>query len=434
MFDVAAEEEAPAPGGGNATRSRSKRTRQQQPPAEAGQPQQEQEDVSSYLPILNWIVFFFVIQSVVGSLVAKFSPTENNNVPKAPSSLSNNDIFDGDIVSNGEIDAAVDATGRQKRKPLGATDKSNYDKDMRINMNTRNKNMKRPKPSCIWELGTVMDLDVLITDSPLVPNGWPSLTTPIDDDDDLANDKPSKKGGNVLASWQQEGLVLGGVSDETDKRHAIMSFLSSNADQAMNHRNTTLTIPMTQSVWNNETHVYAYIRLQRRRHFKNGSDSRGKNSKGSRKDDVLVKRMMLTRYRKRKKMRDVKSLINTPSESNNSSSMVDANDSSILTTASLNKTHDQTLLYMKPSLTLQLVEMGPVDFPTRESVPKQFGDHMDWYEGESGGRGGVPRQELYYPILYGSDFWITYVSLREVNGTLKESKLDVTFEPVPVRF
>ncbi len=59
---------------------------------------------------------------------------------------------------------------------------------------------------------------------------------------------------------------------------------------------------------------------------------------------------------------------------------------------------------------------------------------MDWYEGEDDGGfesfGG--RRELYYPILYGSEFWITYSSLKEVNGTLKESQLDVIFEPVSV--
>ena len=93
---------------------------------------------------------------------------------------------------------------------------------------------------------------------------------------------------------------------------------------------------------------------------------------------------------------------------------------------------------MKPSLTLQLVEMGPIDFPSRNTIPKQFSDHMDWYEGEdneiSSRSGTSVSGEKYYPILYGSEFWTTYSSLKEVNGTLKESKVDVTFEPVSVSF
>ena len=158
-----------------------------------------------------------------------------------------------------------------------------------------------------------------------------------------------------------------------------MSFIgSSNANQEMNHRNTTLTVPMTQSIWNNETHVYAYVKLQRRRNYKGPKETK----RPVRKDDVLVKRMMLTRYRKRKKMRDVKSLLDTPTsvdsdDISSSSVPVDPNDTSVLTTASLNKTHEQLLLYIKPSLTLQVVDMGKIDFPTKESIPKGFSNHMD---------------------------------------------------------
>ncbi|KAL7536190.1 hypothetical protein ACHAXR_006969 [Thalassiosira sp. AJA248-18] len=372
--------------------------------AVAGRQEPEQEELT-FLPILNWIVFFFVMQNVVGSVMTKFMPPENTDVPKAPSSISSNNIVDGN-------DIAVDITDRKKGKPIGAaTD------------NVWNNNAKLMKPACLWQQGTVMDLDVLITDSPNAPHGWPSLTTPIDDD--LAKDTPSKKGGTILASWQQEELVLGGVSDGP-AISGIMSFIKSNANQDMNHRNTTLTIPISRTIANNETRIYAFVKLQRRRHFKDGSDSRSKDSRKTvKKDDILVKRMTLTRYKKRKKMRDVKSLLDSSTEKD-SSTVVDASDSSVLTAASLNKTHDQILLYMKPSLTLQIVELGPIDFPTKESIPAQFSDHMDFYETEG------PKQNLYYPILYSSEFWITSGSLKEVNGTLKESKLDVMFEPTPM--
>ena len=83
---------------------------------------------------------------------------------------------------------------------------------------------------------------------------------------------------------------------------------------------------------------------------------------------------------------------------------------------------------MKPSLTLQLVDLGTaIEFPNRQSIPRQFSDHMDWYDD------GMGAGAMYYPILYVSEFWITYESLKEVNGGLKESKIDVTYEPVAVR-
>ena len=86
---------------------------------------------------------------------------------------------------------------------------------------------------------------------------------------------------------------------------------------------------------------------------------------------------------------------------------------------------------MKPSLTLQLVDLGTaIEFPNRQSIPRQFSDHMDWYEGYEDGMG---TSAMYYPILYVNEFWITYESLKEVNGGLKESKIDVTYEPVAVR-
>jgi len=398
-------------GNNNATarRSRSQRTRHQQ----AAHPQPDQQEPEQaelgFLPILNWVVFFFVMQTVVGSAMTKFMPPEKN-IPDPPSPLSKAD----------EFDATNDGAVEREKKPLGAT--MNRD------------NIIKVKPSCLWQLGTVMDLDVAITDYPNVPVGWPPLTTSIEEDLAKNDSSSSTNEGNnvILASWHQEGLVLGGISDEPDNRPSFLSILSSNGNQEMNKRNGTLTFPLTQSVWANETQLYAYVRLQRRGHFKDGSKVGDETERPVRKEDVLIKRLPLTRYRKRKKMRDVKSLLDTSSEQSSSSSpAIDANDTSVLTTASLNKTHDQMLLYIKPSLSLQLVDMGILNFPSRESIPRQFSDHMEWYEGEANGFLGG---DSYYPIVYSSEFWITYASLKEVNGTMKESKLDITVGPVPVRF
>jgi hypothetical protein len=212
-------------------------------------------------------------------------------------------------------------------------------------------------------------------------------------------------------------------------------------DQEMNRRNTTLTVPMTDSIWNNETHVYAYVRLKRRRHVNNNRriknenvDTANQHKLQPRRDDILVKRMVLTRHRKRKRVRDEKSLLEqSVSRSNRNeetATAAAAHDSSILTKASLNKTHDQTLLYIKPTLTIQFVDLGTMDLPSRNNMPKQFADHIDWYDGEQNEINGDGW--LYYPILYNSEFWISYRSLKEVNGTMKESVIEVTVEPVPM--
>lgn len=394
-------ENAPVAGGGGVQR--------RQQPA-----QQQEGGANAFLSILNKVVFFFAFQSLFGMAKEKFMPQQQSNMLRADVPKSGGGEFGN--IDNVDID-------NKKTKPIGVTTNNN-------NNNRGNRMML--KPACLWQQGTVMDLDVLITDSPYMPDGWPALTTLLEEDGDMISmESPKKKDTHkTLASWHQDGLVLGGeFSSGPDTRSGFSSFLSSNANQDMNHRNTTLSIPMTQSMWNNETHVYAYVKLQRRRNYKNKDPSK---KMPVRKEDVLVKRMMLTRHRKRKKTRDIKSLLDTPSSELESTIGVDPNDNSLLTKASLNKTHEQLLLYMKPSLTLQLVDFSKVDFPAKQSVPKQFLDHMDWYTNDNSNNGPPQMQDFYYPILYQSEFWITFASLKEVNGSLKESKLDVTYEPSPV--
>jgi hypothetical protein len=372
------------------------------------------EETSFVMKILQHLMFFFLLQNLTGLVTTKFMPSQNSK--------------------NVQNDNIISPT-HQQGKPIGVT-------------------MPQMPPACLWKPGTVMDLSVLITDSPDVPVKWPSLiakktTTAIQNyyDDDATNDSASSS-RNILASWQQDGLILGGVvsndggGPKKDNTPSILSaYLTSNADQSINHRNATLTIPMTEAIWNNQTQVYAHVFLQRRRTFQDGTDSRdmGKNSL-VRKDDVLIKRMTLTRYRKRKKNRDVKNLLDTPSTDTSKSAVVDALDSSVLSTASRNKTHDQILLYMKPFVTLQIVDIGSISLPHKKNIPTQISSHMDWYEGEEGVSDDDqrtnnlhgPKQDLYYPILYQSEFWMTSSSLKELNGTVKESKLDITIESVPV--
>lgn len=368
----------------------------------AGGPPQPRE--KSIIDVLHMIGIFILMQNFIGYVVKNVTNMSSSSGPH-------------------NVDQIIGNT-QQKGKPLGVT--------------TANNMAMRGKPMCLWELGTVFDLDVLFTDSMETPMLWAdsiSSTThsSISDINSEKNDTKevvdhnssfssgeentvnsiSIAGGQVLAEWHQQGLIFGGVATDADSHKRSSPFFAQfgagTADQTMNRRNVTLTIPMSQSIWNNETGLYAHVRLVRQRISGVKSPS-----------DTLTKRMVLTRYRKRKKNRDVKSLLDSPVDDAVEQTK---HDSSVLTQASLNKTHDQLLLYIKPSLTLQMVEIGQIDFPTRTSIPKQISDYMDWYEGD-------PARDWYYPIIYQSEFWITSSSLREVNGTLSKSTLDVKFEPV----
>eukprot|EP00804_Cyclotella_cryptica_P018459 CCRYP_004301-RA/>CCRYP_004301-RA protein AED:0.04 eAED:0.04 QI:133/1/1/1/1/0.83/6/2536/429 len=382
--------------------------------------------LTNILQIINYIVLFFLFQNIVGSMVQKFM------VPPPSSQPSFNN-----------------AIGKTNAKS-GA-------------MMPTHRPYQHGKPSCLWEQGTVMDLDVVISDSSTPPRGW-RLTSPAaekerradaaDHQDALegrANPRRtkvtlSKQHENApLATWRQENLILGGIqSKHGHAAPSIMNLFSSSNNQEMNHRNTTLTVPMTNALWNNETHLYAYVRLMRRRVPRTNNGQKGvQKDSGVRSEDVLIKRVELTRHRKRKRKSDEKSLLDTPQANeieNNKNPQIPKSqvDNTLLTLASQNKTHDQILLYIKPSLTLQMVDLGTaVEFPNRESIPRQFAEHMDWYEGEegaptSGAAVGSGGGTMHYPILYVSEFWITYDSLKAVNGGLKESKINVVYEPVPV--
>lgn len=353
--------------------------------------------------ILNWLLIFFLVQNATELAKTKFMPPRDADTAASP-------LSDPVGVSSDTGAAAAERQQHQQLKPKGVTS----DRGGPV----------KPKPKCLWDVGTTMDLDVIITDSPGSPEGW-ELTTPVGDD---ATGVVRTKRHNVLATWKQDGLIFGGKSDDANHKPSgsfvLSSLFGSDVNQDMNYRNDTLTIPFNEALWNNETQIWAHVKLQRRRSYKDGTDTRARNPRRKvPKNDVLVKRMALTRFRKRKRRQDLKSLIESPSREENETLSEDL-DSSVLTTASLNKTHDQIMMYMKPSLSLQIVDMM-LDFPDRKAIPKQFSDHMDWFE-----EGTVSDRSLYYPILYNSEFWITYQSLLEVNGTLKESKIEISYQPV----
>ena len=181
-------------------------------------------------------------------------------------------------------------------------------------------------------------------------------------------------------------------------------------------RSANVTVPLSDSIRWNETQMYAHVRLVRR------SDGRDQSSA-----DILAKRINVTKHKLRKKIRDERSLLGDDSRGGdfpNDASNADlhADDNSPLSLAAKNRTHDKILLYGKPSLTLQFVDMGATPhFTSREAIPANFGDHLDWLDDESNG---------YFPIVYSSEFWISKDSLLPINGTSRDMTVEVAVEPI----
>jgi len=171
------------------------------------------------------------MQNVVGFMVAKFMPQDETVVPSTPP-------LNNDNVQTVPLDSSSNSI-EKKTKPVGVTNNN------QIPGNYNNNKIMKMKPACLWQQGTVMDLELIITDSPSIPSGWPELTTPdINNGELIAIDSSSKKiksKETILGTWSQEGLVLGGESfdGKPDTRHSIMTLLSSNTNQTMNYRNTT---------------------------------------------------------------------------------------------------------------------------------------------------------------------------------------------------
>ena len=256
------------------------------------------------------------------------------------------------------------------------------------------------RPACLWSPNTDMSLHVFLSDKDTfeVPAKYQYSNR--------ADDTPTKL-KESLAEWHETGLSL---YDAETKRSA------------------NITVPLSRAIRYNETQLYAHVRLVRHLGDEASSSSKdnddgGGTKGGVRKVDVLSKRFNITRYRLRKKVRDEKSLLGGgDADDNVLAKEVDESDDSPLSLAGRDTANDQLLLYATPSLTLQVVDMGKTaQFPNRQSIPKQFGDHMDWLDETSTG---------FYPILYSSEFWVTKSMLYALNGSTPEISLEMTLEPV----
>jgi len=255
------------------------------------------------------------------------------------------------------------------KSPIGAT------KD--------NKILSKLKPACIWGTRAVLDLHVYITDSQ-------NFT------------KPDQNDHTALGEWHAKNLAFGNTG-------------LNNVE--INSRKTNITFPLSKAVQYNETHVYAHVFLERQIISKSG-----KVRNPSENFDVLYKSFELTKHKLRKRLREEKLLIGGKEEESSDSNDKRLSEDNPLILGSRNTTHDQVLLFMKPSISLQLVDIdGMFSFPARQNIPVQIGKHMDWIDQTS---------NQFYPIVYSSEFWITNDKLVEVNSTLETATVEVNFDTI----
>ncbi len=350
-------------------------------------------------PVANMMnaVLRGVVMYMMLNMMQKFS-NQATTTPSPPTPGMNGNNINGDIKAP------------QKMKPRGALDLSYPGQKV----DPAASSSQQP-PKCLWQFGSVLDLDMFISDQP----------------DFTINDcTNSKKRKDTLAEWHQSNIVFVSkgktvsIPDPNGKSDEMLTF------EKDNQRTTNLTIPITHKVQFNETHIYAHICVTRK--FPKANDD-NKKKKTDYSKDILVQTVQLTKHRKRKRQRNEKSLLadGDTDANENGTSMNRGNElnenPSPLTIASANKTEDAILLYLKPALRIQLVDLSSLPpLPVKKSIPASIRNHLVWYNDTE----TETETSLYYPIVYNSEFWITKSSLIEVNDTLQTSNIEVKFEDI----
>eukprot|EP00590_Aulacoseira_subarctica_P007298 CAMPEP_0172431604 /NCGR_PEP_ID=MMETSP1064-20121228/59129_1 /TAXON_ID=202472 /ORGANISM="Aulacoseira subarctica , Strain CCAP 1002/5" /LENGTH=641 /DNA_ID=CAMNT_0013178389 /DNA_START=81 /DNA_END=2002 /DNA_ORIENTATION=+ len=201
----------------------------------------------------------------------------------------------------------------------------------------------------------------------------------------------------VLAHWTEQNI-----------------FFSSEFHEA-NHRNATFSVPVSQNMINNKTSLFAHVYLTKSSESNNDGNTQ------------LHKCIQMTKYQLRKKDLKLERSLMEHQQQENATTLdlllnLDPNDTSILATAARNTSEDVTLMYIKPSLTLQMIVDTPSQFK-KTSIPEPISKHMDFlYDDDK-----VPG---YYPIFYPCEFWLRQQDMIPVNGTLSNVSLNLNFYPI----
>jgi len=236
-------------------------------------------------------------------------------------------------------------------------------------------------PKCIWNQGTSMDLSIYITEE-----------TP----EEYTRQQQHKNKKTIL------------------KKKAIVSYTESNLildPSSSDNRNASLSIPISHNLLQNKTNLYAHLFLTKR--------------KGKDIENMLVpynelyKIYNLTRFKLRKKKKKVKNLLqqNELDEKDEEKE----NFKSILGQASINESIDAILLYIKPFINLQLVQLDDKTPLPISSLPSFLAEHFMFVD---------PSNTSFYPLLHPSEFWLKSDSLIIVNDTLTNVTIDISLSHV----
>jgi len=223
--------------------------------------------------------------------------------------------------------------------------------------------------------------------------------------------KDSRESGavSILAHWMEDNIIF------SPKEHEN------------NRRNATFQIPISASMRNNQTRILAHVYLKQ-------DQLENTILPSSNNDAVLYKCLNMTKFKARKKdLKVERSLLEDPSlfnASNNLDSILnlDPSDDSVLATAARKTTEDVTLLYVKPTLTLHLVEDTPASFK-KSSIPTPISKDMDFAHPQEHDSDKLYPSD-YYPILYPSEFWMRHQDTFPVNGTLSNVTLTLYLQPI----
>lgn len=260
-------------------------------------------------------------------------------------------------------------------------------------------------PSCIWKKHTQFDLHFFVTDVAEPFSKSEMKKQKFDSCLDIGSHIQSLAAHDILAEWHEMNLELYSL------------------DSTVNSRNGTLSFDIPHAVQYNHTQIYAHICMEPQNMQ---TDAKEKN------DQIMYKTVPLTKYKRRKRIKDERSLLGGDnSTAKDESKLIEYK--SPLTIASTNTTQDAVLMYLKPSLTLQLVDMnGMPHMPERSKIPPQVGKHMEWLPDEVVDGENIQSNQ-FYPLLYSSEFWITRSSLVEINETVSNyPNLEVKIEPIKV--
>ena len=209
--------------------------------------------------------------------------------------------------NNNDTHNPISKEQHQGIKPRGVTTdtldlntKKNYNQKMIMTMK---------RPTCLWEYNgnTMMDLHLYITDSEeysvqdCYDNHYYNQNMNNENENynkmDENGDNDVHHHGEILAEWHELDLQLG----------------SSNSNQEVenvktNMRSTNVTIPFSHKVQFNQTHVYAHICMIRKSFTSSSQDD---NIDPNNNHNIYVKTVQMTKYKKRKRIRDEKNLLSS---------------------------------------------------------------------------------------------------------------------------